>query len=183
MKLNGIIKGHAHAFDVGLPSQASVNTFQANPTLAAGDFKISKDGGAFTNLATLPTVTPASGKNVKISLSATELDCDLAVILCSDAAGDEWADVHIDIVTSSIAIPFTVDTATNGHTPLVTEFQCEIVEATEDHFVDRIIIWLTGNLARQKADITASESVGGITQFTTPTMTDAPSAGDTGLIL
>ena len=30
--------------------------FKVAPTLAAGDFKIEKDGGAAANLATLPTV-------------------------------------------------------------------------------------------------------------------------------
>ena len=34
--------------------------FQTNPTLATGDAKISKDGGALANLATLPAVTPAA---------------------------------------------------------------------------------------------------------------------------
>ena len=35
---------------------------KASPTLAAGDVKISGDGGAFANLNTLPSVAPAGGE-------------------------------------------------------------------------------------------------------------------------
>ena len=55
---------------------------KAHPTLAAGDVKVSKDGGAFNNLTTLPTVTPAAGTSVRVSLSATEMQAArLAVVL------------------------------------------------------------------------------------------------------
>ena len=75
-----------------LVSQADTKLFQSNPTLAAGDFKISIDGGAFANLATLPTVTPASGKAVKFSFSAAEMTGDNIIVMASDAAGAEWCD-------------------------------------------------------------------------------------------
>ena len=73
--------------------------YKVTPTLAAGDFKLEKDGGAAANLATLPTVTPASGSSLKISFSAAEMQCKQAVLRMVDAAGAEWNDDCIHIFT------------------------------------------------------------------------------------
>lgn len=94
-------KATAYTFFVGLVDQANTKLLKANPTLAAGDVKVSKDGGAFANLTTLPTVTPAAGAAVQVSLSSTEMNADNVVVLFSDAAGAEWCDQLISINTSS----------------------------------------------------------------------------------
>lgn len=116
-------RGLAFITYIGLPSVASANIFQANPTIAAGDFVVSKDGGATANLTTLPTVTPAGGKMVKISLSATEMTADNITVICSDAAGGEWRDVIFNIPTAArqiedLAFPTisgrSMDIDTNG---------------------------------------------------------------------
>lgn len=88
------VKGVAYDFYISLVAIAGA-TFQANPTLAAGDFLISKEGGAFTNLTTLPTVEPALGISVKVPLSATEMDAEKVVVTAIDAAGAEWQDASI----------------------------------------------------------------------------------------
>jgi len=88
-------------FYVGLPSQADTKLFQANPTLAAGDVKVSIDGGALNNLNTLPAVTPAAGKLVKVTVSAAEMTGDNLQIIFSDAAGAEWCDLVINIQTTT----------------------------------------------------------------------------------
>ncbi len=62
---------------------------------------MSKNGGTLANLTTLPTVTPASGKLVKVTLSATEMECDNATVVCSDASGAEWKDLIINIQTAT----------------------------------------------------------------------------------
>lgn len=77
---------------------------QANPTLAAGDVTISKDGGAFANLTTLPVVTPAAGRAVKVTVSATEMTADNVVVIFSDASGAEWDDLLISIATAATQI-------------------------------------------------------------------------------
>lgn len=97
-------KNVAFAFKVGLVDQADTKKLKAAPTLAAGDFKISKDGGAFADLATLPTVTPAAGAAVLISLSSTEMNADDIVITCIDAAGAEWCDQLINLQTTARGI-------------------------------------------------------------------------------
>lgn len=94
-------KNTAYILYVGLVDQANTKLLKAAPTLAAGDFKVSIDGGAFANLATLPTVTPAGGTAVKISLSAAEMNGDNIVVTCIDAAGAEWCDQLINLQTSA----------------------------------------------------------------------------------
>ena len=94
-------KNTAFVFYLSLVSQADTKLFQSNPTLAAGDVKVSIDGGALANLATLPTVTPASSKMLKVSLSAAEMNGDNITVIFADAAGVEWADVTVSIPTSA----------------------------------------------------------------------------------
>lgn len=93
--------GTEYIFYVGLESVATAGTFQANATLASGDVKLSKNGGTLTNLTTLPTVTPASGKLIKVTLSATEMECDNATVIFSDASGGEWRDLIVNIQTAT----------------------------------------------------------------------------------
>ena len=77
-------------------------SFKSTPTLAAGDFKISKDGAAFSNLTTLPTNTPASTVSVKLDLSATEMNADQILITWIDQTSPkEWADGSLAINTTA----------------------------------------------------------------------------------
>jgi hypothetical protein len=69
------------------------------PTLAAGDFKVEKDGGAAANIATLPVVAPAGGSSLDIAFSAAELQAKHVVLRLVDAAGAEWNDDAIHIFT------------------------------------------------------------------------------------
>lgn len=91
----------AYQVPVNLISQANTKVFQSNPTIAAGDFKVSIDGGAFANLATLPAVTPAGSKAVLIDLSAAEMNGANIMVLCSDAAGAEWCDLGFVLQTTA----------------------------------------------------------------------------------
>ena len=98
---NPPVKNQDFVCYVSLEDYASPGNFKANPTIAAGDFQISKDGGAFANLATLPTVSPASGRAVHIQLSSTEMNADNVVIQCVDQTSPkEWADLVISIPTT-----------------------------------------------------------------------------------
>jgi len=98
------IKGLPYTFYVALRSQADSTLFQANPTLAAGDVKVSIDGGALANLATLPTVTPAGGKLVKVVLDGTEMNGEDVSVVFSDAAGAEWMDLVIPIQPADLRV-------------------------------------------------------------------------------
>lgn len=93
-------KNTAFVFTVSLPSIANTGKFQVNPTLATGDVKVIKDGGAPANIGTLPTVI-SSGAALEVSLTASEMNADNVDVLFSDAAGNEWGDVLASIQTTA----------------------------------------------------------------------------------
>jgi len=83
---------------------------QSNPTLSAGDVKISKDGGAFTNLTTLPTVTPAASVSVKTSLSIAEVTCKVSMVRFKDQTSPaEWKEQTL--LFSTYGHPSAFDTS------------------------------------------------------------------------
>lgn len=97
------IKGQAYDFYVGLDDINESFSFVTNPTIEAGDFQVSVDGGALANITTLPVVTPSGSQSVKVSLSASEMSGDKVVVLGSDAADDEWGDIQafLDLETGT----------------------------------------------------------------------------------
>jgi hypothetical protein len=98
---NPPVKNQDFEFVVSLEDYANPGNFKSNPTLASGDWKISKDGGAFANLATLPSVEPASGISVKVVLSSTEMNADKVMIVGIDQTSPkEWSDFAICILTT-----------------------------------------------------------------------------------
>lgn len=75
---------------------------KVDPTLASGDVQISKDGGSFANMSSLPTVSPASSPQVKITFSSAELECKTAMIRFKDQTDPaEWEEQHILIETKN----------------------------------------------------------------------------------
>ena len=98
---NPPVKNEDFVIYVALADQFAGGSFKSNPTIAAGDWKISKDGGALTDLTTLPTVTPAASVMVKIQLSATEMNADVVSIVGIDQTSPkEWADFVLSIPTT-----------------------------------------------------------------------------------
>lgn len=71
-----------------------------NPTLAAGDVQVSKDGGAYANITTLPSAVPSGSDNIKIPLSATELTCKTITIRFKDQTNPaEWEQQRLILQT------------------------------------------------------------------------------------
>jgi hypothetical protein len=112
-------KNAAFTLYVSLVSQANTKVMQSNPTLASGDVKVSTDGAALANLTTLPVVTPASSKAVKVDLSASEMNGDNIVLIFSDAAGAEWCDLVINLQTVARQIDDLAYPATSGRSMVV----------------------------------------------------------------
>ena len=106
-------------FYIGLVQQADTRLLKANPTLAAADFNVSIDGGALAALGTTPTVTPAAGRMVKVTLSTSEMNGDNITVVCSDNAGAEWCDQIINIQTSARQIDDLAYPATSGRSMVV----------------------------------------------------------------
>lgn len=97
------IRGSAYTFRItGVYSQADPTTFKTNPTLAAADFRIMKDGGAWAALTNTPTVLNTD-TGIEVVLTATEMTADEINVRWQDAAGAEW-----------IAGERTIYTAANG---------------------------------------------------------------------
>ena len=92
-------KNTAYITYVALRDQADTKLFKSTPTLATGDAKVSIDGAALANLATLPAVTPAASVMVKVSLSAAEMNGDNITLVFVDAAGSEWCDLVVNFQT------------------------------------------------------------------------------------
>lgn len=110
--------GAAYIFYGCLVSQADTKLFKSAPTLAAGDFKVSIDGGAFANLGTLPTNTPGT-YSVKFTLSGAEMTGDNILVVASDAAGAEWCDQCWNIQTAPRGVADLAYPATSGRSMVV----------------------------------------------------------------
>ena len=76
-----------------LISKDDPDIWLTNPTIAAGDFQLSQDGQAFTNLVNTPVVSPAGSTQVKFELTEAERSIEASQIIGVDKAGDEWRDI------------------------------------------------------------------------------------------
>jgi hypothetical protein len=96
------LKNNAFIFYFTLISQIDTDVFQANPTLAAGDVRISIDGGALVNITALPTAIGA-GKVLSVPLTAAEMNGNEIMVLFSDVAANEWQDAMM-VISTEIAL-------------------------------------------------------------------------------
>lgn len=99
---NPPVKNQDFEIHIAVEDYFNPGNFRSSPTIAAGDFQVSKDGGAFANLTTLPTVEPASSHIILLALTATEMNADSVVIRGIDqTAPKEWADFVLSIPTTA----------------------------------------------------------------------------------
>jgi hypothetical protein len=99
---NPPVKNEEFKIRISLEDYTNPGNMESNPTIAAGDFKVDKDGGGLSNLSTLPSVSPAASVLVLIELSATEMNADVVTLVCVDQTSPkEWADLVISIPTTS----------------------------------------------------------------------------------
>lgn len=95
-------KGEDFVVRIALEDYANPGSFKSNPTIAAGDFKVDKDGGGLTNLSTLPDVDPDSSVLVKVTLSSTEMNADVVTLVGIDQTNPkEWSDFVLCIPTTA----------------------------------------------------------------------------------
>lgn len=94
-------KNAAYVVYVSLTNHAT-GILYANPTIAAGDFRLFGEGVLQGNLATTPTVTPAGDYLVKISASASEMNFDNVKIVGADQTSPpEWKPIVLSIQTAA----------------------------------------------------------------------------------
>jgi hypothetical protein len=95
--------------------------YKANPTLAAGDVTIDKDGAGFASIegggtfGDFVSVTPAAGIQVKIQPDATAMACKkLTIKIVDQTSPKEWEDTVIIVETygdANAQHPFDLGTA------------------------------------------------------------------------
>lgn len=99
---NPPVKNEDFIVRISLADMNAAGSFKGSPAIAAGDFKVDKDGAGLTNLATLPSVDPAASVLVKVTLSATEMNADVVTIVGIDQTSPkEWADFVLSIPTTT----------------------------------------------------------------------------------
>ena len=92
------IKGSSFTFYISLVSQADTDIFKKTVTLAAGDVRVSKDGGGLINITALPVEIAATGV-LAVALTGTEMTANTVVVSFVDVADDEWQDALVEIRT------------------------------------------------------------------------------------
>jgi hypothetical protein len=176
---NPPIRGKQYIFNVSLASQADPRLHQVNPTLAAGDVKISKDNGAFANLTTLPTVAPAGGALLQVTVSAAEMTADNVAIRFSDAAGAEWCDLTVNIQPTSMLIAGAV----NDPTALATSSVFNTSLSLANDFINNaFLVFTSGALAGESRKVGDFANASGQVTLATA-LTGVPADGDKFVIV
>jgi hypothetical protein len=167
--------GVAATLRVSLVTRGAVDLL-ANPTLATGDVKLSLDGAAFANITTLPSVVPASGLLVQISLSATELECTkLAIQFVDQTATKAWED-DMFFVETPLAEGALSGKITSGSPTTTTFVSSQLTGSNTDQYKDAYVTFLTGTCAAATKKITAFNA--GTDTVTCEALPAAPSVGD-----
>ena len=91
-------------------------------------------------------------------------------------SGDTTAADNLEESATTIVVG-----AAEAGTLSTTEMTSDLAEATDDHYIGRTVIWVTGVLAGQASDIT--DYLGSTGKLTYSTVTDAPSATDVFVIV
>lgn len=123
---------------------------------------------AATNITSTGGTVPITGGGY--------VNADVAAIATSTAGA-----IRLGLSANTI-IPGTVDST--NFTMTTTQFEADdITEATGDHYKNRVIIFTSGALIAQAAQITEYTLISGRGHFTVTTLTEAPSNNDTFIIV
>ena len=144
-------------------AQAQMNTHEISPEGLTGLQAELEENGASV-LDTIQDRLPAA-------LVGGRIDADMGAISTSTGAADK-----LEASAETIIIG-----AAEAGTLSTTQMSTDLTEATNDHYIGRIIIWTSGVLIGQATDITDYVGVNGVLTFTT--VTDTPTAADTFVIV
>lgn len=186
---------HTVAFDPTDAVRAGMTALPNAAADAAGGLPISDLGGLDMDAILADTAdmqpklgTPA-GASMSADIAAVQADTDniqtrlpAALVsgkMDSDATALSGSTAAADNLEASAEV-IIVGTAQTG-TLSTTQMTTNLTEATDDHYNGRIIIWTSGVLLGQATDITAY--TGATKLFTFTAVTEAPSNGDTFVIV
>jgi spore maturation protein SpmB len=147
--------GTAYTFRAPIVKAGSTDyALTADWTPAAGDVKISKDGGAFANIATLPTFI-ASAAALNWTLSAAETEATEVVIQVIDSATKAVQDQFFRLQTTKasalqVGVPQAAQSA--GDTAITLD---ATAAAQTDFYKGSVVAIISGDGANQARIITA----------------------------
>lgn len=147
--------GTAYTFRAPIVKAGSTDyALTADWTPAAGDVKVSKDGGAFANIATLPTFI-ASAAALNWTLSAAETEATEVVIQVIDSATKAVQDQFFRLQTTKAAalqvgVPQAAQSA--GDTAITLD---ATAAAQTDFYKGSVVAIISGDGANQARIITA----------------------------
>jgi spore maturation protein SpmB len=147
--------GTAYTFRAPIVKAGSTDyALTADWTPAAGDVKVSKDGGAFANIATLPTFI-ASAAALNWTLSAAETEATEVVIQVIDSATKAVQDQFFRLQTTKAAalqvgVPQAAQSA--GDTAITLD---ATAAAQTDFYKGSVVTIISGDGANQARIITA----------------------------
>ncbi len=168
--------------------------FQTTWTPAAGETQYSIDGGAFANTGSNPshegngiwslalTAAELTGQYIVVTVSdgATDIE-DQAIVITTDMSGQLEANQGIIIleVDSGTFTPSSTAFEAFRLWPNVTE------ETTADHYLQRKLLWTSGNLTGIMTTITDFELANSKEKFTyvATSTAEAPADGDRAVVL
>jgi len=130
-------KATQYSTRIVLKNYKNSSSVKISPTIVAGDFKVSIDGGVLINLTNLPVESPVGSGLILLTLTASEMNGDVITIIGIDqSAKKEWAD-----------LVFSINTAYSGITLPPPEPSTSLagVAFTTDDFARNIIDYVDGN--------------------------------------
>ena len=138
-------------------------------SFAAGNTKISKDGGAFANTTNTPVEIGSTGRYA-LTLTAAEMDAAWVHVTASITGADDF-----DSLIGTAGAPSGVVVTDAGNT--ASTFKTDRTESTTDYWKDALLLFTTGTLAGQVKKVSAYN---GTTKFVTLSagFTATPGVGD-----
>lgn len=162
-------RGVAYSFRIALLDTLNPGRIKLTPTIAAGDFTVSIDNGAPTNLTTLPTEVPVGSGCVTVSLSASEMTGDKILVKWSDPQF-EWGDgyVFFDAPTSMLT---AADFASFGTYQMTEAYAADGTAPTRDQMM--FMLWSALSQFVISDTLINAKRLDGTTNAMTFTMNDA----------
>lgn len=149
------VQNQTHIFYIALGNTNDPDNFLVNPTIEAGDFQKSVDGGVFSNLNIPPVVTPTGSVMVQVTLSPLEMSGEKVNVKGIDQTDPkEWQDIVISIDVPTGNVETLTDLAQGDITE--TSTQSIIKKAgTETIILNKTI---TGSLLQNNVIITTKDT-------------------------
>ncbi len=171
---------------IGDPAANTETMYDAVVTDAAGT-NVAADVIAIdtvVDLILVDTGTTLQGELDGIQADTEDIQARLPAALVSGRMSSDMVSISGDTVAADnleeSATSIVLGAAEAG-TLSATAMTSDLTEATDDHYIGRTVIWTTGVLAGQASDIT--DYLGSTGMLTYSTLTEAPSATDTFVIV